>query len=75
MQLPPPTPGDALASPLSDDEVLAVMLCLAADESFDAYVAKYGPKVAPVHGPKIAGNSWAARQEQRLWRELNKGGA
>lgn len=48
------------------------MLCMLPDESFSALERKVAPVRIHPEGPKITGNTWAARKEAELWRELAK---
>lgn len=46
------------------------MLCMLPDESFAALERKMAPARPVAAGPKITGNSWAARKEAELWRQM-----
>lgn len=48
------------------------MLCLTTDESFQAFETRYMPQQRVKAGPKIHGNSWAARQEAKMWRDIEE---
>lgn len=45
------------------------MLCMLPEESFAA-AERTAPTRPVTNGPKITGDSWAARQEAKMWREL-----
>lgn len=46
------------------------MMCMVPEETFAALEAKFAPAKVAAPGPKIRGNTWAAKQEAKLWAEL-----